>query len=124
MVLGQGLPSETPTLGAVLAKDFLSFTPAQVVFFFPDAAVKGSPHGAEQKASVWAQGSFQALVQSLASFPCVGEKLIEMWERDVRRNREKMPKKNGLFRKCAGEVGGTFFPIFKLLLGFIQFTWS
>lgn len=66
------------------------------------------------------------LIAEFGVLPRCGETLIEMWERVVGRNREKMPKKNGLFRKCAGRSWKLFpfLPMFRLLLYFIRFIWS
>lgn len=60
---------------------------------------------------VFGHRQFADLLQNLASFPSMGEKLIEMWERDVGRNREKMPeKKRPIQKMCWRKLEETLFP--------------
>lgn len=51
----------------------------------------------------------QASLQNLAYLPRA-KRLLEMWERDAKRIRKKMPKKSRLLRKCAGISWRKTFP--------------
>lgn len=78
---------------------------------------------AKQTASLRAQGCLHAYAE-FGSFSQSGRRPLEMCGRDAGRNGEKVPKKSGLFRTCAGGSRRKLFlflPIFQLLLYFSSF---
>lgn len=97
VVLREGLPDVYTSIGSAFLPG-----PTYLEVQFPWGRAESQFQGTRQ---------FAGLLQHLAFFPIPGERLREMWERDVGSKR-KMPKQNGLFRKCAG---GSWRKLFFLL---------
>ena len=95
---------ETPALWVVLQKAFPSFAGAQGLSAFllgPRCPLKGVLRGRSRQ-PVFGPKALCRLYCRIWHSPPERRRLLEMWEGDAGKNREKMPKKNGLFRKCAG----------------------
>lgn len=94
----------------VLAKDCLSLTPAQVVFFCLGVSVKGSSHGVEQKARVGAQDRLKPYCRIWLPSPMWGRSPLSCGKGMQEGTKRRCLRKTAYSENVLAEVGGTFSP--------------